>query len=664
MDEWPAREGTLDVSSFRRLYRGAVTLDGRERRVRACYAILLTGRLGMHPEEVLHLHEGWIDWKAGTITVPEKDPCACRECWNTARDLRDYDEPALEVLYQECWSPPPERSPRTIPFGWSRRITAALRAGFEEWDAFDVSREEAATLVDAAASNASDFEVEVTFDSLPATGTRFLADLGLPEPAVARLAGVAPGRAQRVANGAVDEQERVYRLAESSKLAADIDEPHERFPIACNPGALDEEPFSPVSGDRETRIQRAGAAPDPDHNPRPVELPDNIDYDPDDHADADPPERRPAPTPADAADGGATAAANGGAGGATSDQSGASGGGQRGETGRAAGQQGAAGGQTAASASEGVTASATAVAEEEPRDLATEPILADITTTVAADPLRGNMAFDGQVVLGQDELVVEAAGQTGDRLVVAFDDVVDVSLDYVPPGLDDAFDATVGVAYESEGARNVVVVGLPEGKRRKFAMAVFHGLLHVTPVTVTHPAKVAGRVTDEEAEPMVMYVRPDRVEFADEDGEDLLCLIDLSDIIHVDKGQRTTEDGIAPVVSVRHVEDDQPVTTMVGTDDERLVKLFERYVRREYRETLQEVRSLSLSDPEKMIVVALYSTEEERSLSQMLDLDPEELSNALVSLEAKDLIRAADTSTSLTGKGQLAVSDRLGAVNE
>ncbi|MFB6074114.1 MAG: CheF family chemotaxis protein [Haloarculaceae archaeon] len=672
MRDWPGPDAALDPGAFRRLYRGALALDG-ERRLGAATAVLLTGRLGLHPTEVTHLHEGWLDWERGVIVVPAKDPCACTDCWDRARAMRDYDEPVLDVLYERCWTPT-ARAERSVAFGWSPRIAAALEALFDRQAVLDVPVERIEDLLAAAAANAPNLAADdATGPAMGATAAAFLGDLGLDPATVAGLLGV---ERERVApfcevGGAV---RALYRHAGAAERSPTLAAPTERFPLACGTQPVGGEPFDPADGDLSARRERADG-PDPETNPRTVDVADAVDYDSDDHASAGVPER--VETNAGAAGGDANADPSGAAASTVPDgASAANGSGQSpdgatgeraatdGATGPPAADEGAGAEEIAGDAGGAPTVGGT------PREAVTTPIIADVTAPMAADGVTDG-PFEGRLVLGQEELLVAAATDRGADLddaahrLIPLDTVADLALDYVPKGMADTFETTIAIAYRPDGGeRRVVIAELSPSRRRDLASALYRILLNVTPVTVRHPARVAGRVMDTDAEPMVMYVRPRRVEFTDRAGESVECAVSLDDIIHVERGRRSVDDDLEPVVEIRHVSGNRPTTTTVGTEQERILELFGRYVRREYRQSLREVRAVSLSDPEKMLLVALYSVEDDRGLGDVINLDPETLSATLDSLSTDGLVRDHDDGVVLTGKGQLAVSDRLDSVNE
>lgn len=83
----PSADKALNTDAYFRLYQGALKIKNPRARLAACYIILLAGRLGFRLQEIQHLREEWIDWRRGEIKIPSYDPCGCKQCWITARDI-------------------------------------------------------------------------------------------------------------------------------------------------------------------------------------------------------------------------------------------------------------------------------------------------------------------------------------------------------------------------------------------------------------------------------------------------------------------------------------------------------------------------------------------------------------------------------------------------
>jgi integrase len=213
----------LRAPTFRRLYLGALAIENEERRLKACYIILLAGRLGLRTGEIQHARAEWIDWDRGEIAIPRHDPCGCKYCWLSAKqkaithkenseeqlkkvaekqypnasgdDIKelverlslDEESPpeeddnseneeqkerrtAEEILYEERWQPKYERSARRVPFGHSRRLTAVVMEFVRQEEYMSITQPAMINHVREAAENADGVDPEaITIRGLRAT---------------------------------------------------------------------------------------------------------------------------------------------------------------------------------------------------------------------------------------------------------------------------------------------------------------------------------------------------------------------------------------------------------------------------------------------------------------------------------------------------------------
>lgn len=111
--------------------------------------LLLGGRLGMRAGEISHMEQEWIDWERDQIRIPTHEPCTkgrnggvCGYCRAQAKQAVEYrrDELSLDAELDRRWKPKTETSVRTIPFDFSGRIEACLRAFFDRYNAYPRSR--------------------------------------------------------------------------------------------------------------------------------------------------------------------------------------------------------------------------------------------------------------------------------------------------------------------------------------------------------------------------------------------------------------------------------------------------------------------------------------------------------------------------------------------
>lgn len=242
-------------------------------------------------------------------------------------------------------------------------------------------------------------------------------------------------------------------------------------------------------------------------------------------------------------------------------------------------------------------------------------------------------------------------------------------------------ESTIGVACRGIDGHDVVVIELDGEPKWDFWMALFRNALHVSQMQVTHPARVGGRVTEESATPGMLYLDRDSVRLTPLGSDATLVSVDLSEVIHVERTRQDVRGDRQPALAIQRFvdsdarsasdnrksaisDDGEAVTSLVGSSSVRTLALFERFVRRDYRERLAAARSLTIPDPEKEVLVALYSAGERVDLANVFTRAESELRDIVESLESKDLVTAEDLSeTELTAKGRLVVSDRLEAVN-
>ncbi|MFB6186794.1 MAG: site-specific integrase, partial [Halobacteriaceae archaeon] len=59
----------------------------------------------------------------------------------------------IKIVYEDQWQPKYDRSARTIPFGWSYRLTACLMTFFDKNESVDCSRQKINSLIKEAAEN-------------------------------------------------------------------------------------------------------------------------------------------------------------------------------------------------------------------------------------------------------------------------------------------------------------------------------------------------------------------------------------------------------------------------------------------------------------------------------------------------------------------------------
>ena len=283
-----------------------------------------------------------------------------------------------------------------------------------------------------------------------------------------------------------------------------------------------------------------------------------------------------------------------------------------------------------------------------------ESVVADFTARFATDagatePVRG------RVLLSKRRLVLaHGDGKT----TVPLSAVFDVAVGDVPQAVSDFFDDTVTIGYRQHGERHTAYVEAEKDAVDRFSQLLYKVLLDGTSLAVTHPARVGGRVTDADTVRGRLRLRSGGVTCRCEDRQ---VDVDPDSVIHFEREGRTVEGTSRQVLSIRHVDGDRTVTTELSVPSRETMNVLGRYLRREYGEVLAEVRDLELSQDETEVLVGLYSGGSGADLAGLLGMESSRLSMVLNGLVEKGLVDGEDTS--LTGKGRIAVGDRIEDVN-
>jgi len=679
----------LDPSTFYSVYRGGLSLPDDQQRLRASAVVLLGGRLGLTPGALQHLHEAWIDWGRGELVVPERDPCACRQCWEAARRAQRLGDgrSLLDIIGESTWSPP--GGGRTIPFGWSQRLTAVLGALVEETGYLDRSAEAMTRLLDRSARRAEGVDHEaVGFDSLRATAIAFFADAGFPAGRIAHLAGtdLETARAFTGREGG-DAREQLFELFDGG-----VADPGESYGLVADPEPFEAEPVDPREYDdawRQRRMRTRANTPETLRNPRPVADALRQRLDPSDLGTrraldtdsdlVDPTEatarldgwvrrqeadRRGEPDPAGSAASAAEPTAESATQPAVEDA-----GGERPveDAGREPAATGTAGAENGDAAAGGGTDESAAAVDEasvfNPREELSGPPKLTVETTVACTEFAGGRPTDARVFLGPQELLVVQADDSmaPDHTRIELSAVVDQSPDYIPDELADSIESAVTVAYERGGDQRLAVIELRGNRRVGFANAVFKAILTGCDAIVTHPAQRGGRVLDTEPAEARLSVDDRSVSITTDDER---IGITLSEIIHFELEKQDFEERRYRGLSVRHLDGEGMATkTTIALEDNRKHKLFQRFVRRGYRERKVKTEEVSLEDAHKEVLVALYSSGDQFDISMIVDKSADELQELLGSLGEMGLVRMGGGGATLTGLGRIVVNEQLDDVN-
>lgn len=281
-----------------------------------------------------------------------------------------------------------------------------------------------------------------------------------------------------------------------------------------------------------------------------------------------------------------------------------------------------------------------------------EKVIADFVARFALDTFDTPEPVSGRIVLSRKRLVLA----TGDsKTTVPLPAIFDINVGHVPAELESFFQDTITIAYEDGDARRTVVVEAGSEEVSRFKTVLFKAQLTGSDARVRHPARVGGRVTDEQFRPAKLRIRPGAVRFVGSES----VTIELTSITYFQKERRK----VGSVVAVRHADEGQAVTSEFALGTERKLNLLGRYLRLEYSELAQEVEDVDLSEAEMEALVAVYSGARSGDLAGTLGVDSSRATLLLNDLREEGLIDEGQKGLSLTAQGQLLVSDRIESVN-
>ncbi|MFC7018239.1 MULTISPECIES: CheF family chemotaxis protein [Haloarcula] len=286
-------------------------------------------------------------------------------------------------------------------------------------------------------------------------------------------------------------------------------------------------------------------------------------------------------------------------------------------------------------------------------------VLADFTGTFAAETTDWDGPVEGRILLGKGQLVL-AAGED-DTLRVPLDSVFDVSVGTTPNFFDPMPGKPVTVAYRERDKRLAVAVAAGEDAIEKFVTVLYKAMLNGADVTLKHPAKVGGRVTDAGFKGGLLTLQTGAVEFDTDEGP---VTIPLDSVIDFNREERAVDGQRRPVLVVSHMDDGTALTTLAAVDSNRKLSLLGRYIRRVYQRVIDSLSQLSLSEAETEALATIYSTGDmDVSLANVLDTEPNQVKRLLHSLHEKGLIESKDGGPVLTARGQIVVTHYLERVN-
>ena len=287
-----------------------------------------------------------------------------------------------------------------------------------------------------------------------------------------------------------------------------------------------------------------------------------------------------------------------------------------------------------------------------------------MSTTVIAD-FTAHVAGGGQytepercrVLLNRRTLVLAT---TDDRLTVPLSDVFDVAVGRAPADVEAFFDDAVTVAYRGLDRRRSVSVQAPAGTIDRFVGVLFGALLNGTAALFRSPARVGGRVTDEPTREGTVRVTREALRV---DGEDRTLEIDVSSVVGFAHEPRTLGGVERPVVSVRHVDGHDAVTSEVALPSGRKLNVLGRHLRQVYTDATADLDRVSLDGTETEALVALYTSGPDVNLARVLGVESSRVTMLLGSLTEKGLLVDGPEGPRFTNRGHVVVSRRLESIN-
>ncbi|TKX56426.1 hypothetical protein EXE44_14805 [Halorubrum sp. SS7] len=286
-----------------------------------------------------------------------------------------------------------------------------------------------------------------------------------------------------------------------------------------------------------------------------------------------------------------------------------------------------------------------------------ESVVADFVGRVHAASVGTDEPVTGRVLLSQRRMVL--ATDDG-KETIPLSRVFDVVVGSVPGDLRSFFNDSVTVAYDRNGSRRSALVEGEAEDMDRFVRLLFKVLLRNVTVTVRHPAKVGGRVTDAGDHRASVSVSPGEIRFGD-------CpepfVVDLSAVIDYERTDRTLGGTKRPALVFRHVTDGQTVTSIATVPNERALNILGRYIKIEYDEAMEDLDSFDPTEEQLEILVSIYSAGGEANIADVVTGDVTQTSMILDTLREADLVADGESGAALTRKGQMIVSSYLESVN-
>lgn len=288
-----------------------------------------------------------------------------------------------------------------------------------------------------------------------------------------------------------------------------------------------------------------------------------------------------------------------------------------------------------------------------------ESVIADFVGKFHAPNTPPEEPVAGRIVCSQRRLVL--AADSDNKLQIPLTSVVDIGVGTVPADLNEFFDSTVTIAFERDDRQRLAAVEADTHNIRKFATVLFSAILNGTDVTVAHPSRRGGRITEEGFVGARVRLERDAVRFV---AADRPIRIHLEHVTSFDRDRREIRGRDRPVLVVSAVADDEAVTSLVATESARKLSLLGRFLHIEYADHAADVRKLDLSDRAHRALVVRYTAAGDPSLTLegVLDVDQPTASRLRTDLVQRGLLTDERRGARLTYLGRIVVENYSEAI--
>ncbi|MFB6186686.1 MAG: CheF family chemotaxis protein [Halobacteriaceae archaeon] len=286
-------------------------------------------------------------------------------------------------------------------------------------------------------------------------------------------------------------------------------------------------------------------------------------------------------------------------------------------------------------------------------------VLADFTAHFAVDTGELNEPSQGRVLLNKEQLVLVASDEQ--QVMFPLSALSDINVGVLPQAFDPLPGTPVTVAFDYDGSHSAALVATDKNRIEKFIPILFRAVLSGTHVTIKHPAKLGGRVLDTSFCGGVLSIASNAVRVETEEGP---VTIALESVIDFSRETRVIDNERQSVLVVDHMQNREALTTVAAISSARKLSLLGRFLRREYDQRMESLREISLSEVETEVLTTIYTAgDQDISLANVLDVDPDQFKRILQKLHQKGLIESHDNSPVLTANGQIIVNQYLERVN-